>query len=290
VLSPTPPGPGRRRCGVLGRPIAHSLSPALHRAAYAQLGLDWEYDAHDVGEDELAGFLAGLDATWRGLSLTMPLKRAVMPLLDEVSRTAREAGGANTVVLDRGRLLGDNTDVPGVVAALRERVAGSPQSALVLGGGATAASVLLGLADLGCERATLLVRDPRRAAETLEAVHRHPTPPVMTVARLADLEAGTVHAPAHPAVDLLVSTVPVEAQTAAVLEAAAEAGAVFEVVYDPWPTPLAAAAVGAGVPLVDGLDLLAHQAVLQVRLMTGGRVAVGVLRDAGRAELARRSG
>ncbi|GAA1911548.1 shikimate dehydrogenase [Nocardioides marmoribigeumensis] len=277
------PGPGRRRCGVLGRPIAHSLSPALHRAAYAALGLDWEYDAHDVGEDDLAAYLEGLDDSWHGLSLTMPLKRAVMPLLDEVSDTARLAGGANTVVLEGGRRVGDNTDVPGVVGALRERLGGSPDSAIVLGGGATAASVLLGLADLGCSHATLLVRDPARAVATVEAVHRHPTPPLLTVARLDDLERRVVDA------DLLVSTIPAEAQTSGVLSAAAQVGAVFEVVYDPWPTPLAETTLSVGLPLVDGLDLLAHQAALQVALMTGQRVEVGVLREAGRAELARRA-
>ncbi len=276
-----PPG-GRRRCGVLGRPIAHSLSPALHRAAYAELGLDWEYAAHEVGEDELAAFLGGLDPSWRGLSLTMPLKRAVLPLLDEVSGTARLAGGANTVLVEDGRLLGDNTDVPGVVGALRERLGGPPDSAIVLGGGATAASVLLGLAELGCSHATLLVRDPARAAATLEALHRHPSPPLLTVARLGDLDGTRVDA------DLLVSTVPVEAQSPQVLATAAQVGAVFEVVYDPWPTPLASTAQAAGVPVVDGLDLLAHQAALQLRAMTGADVAVALLRDAGRAELARR--
>jgi shikimate dehydrogenase len=256
----------------------------LHRAAYDVLGLDWEYAAHDVGEDDLPAFVAGLDDSWRGLSLTMPLKRAVMPLLDEASRTAQEAGAANTVLLEGGRLLGDNTDVPGVVNALQERLGGSPDSAIVLGGGATAASVLLGLSDLGCSHATLLVRDPARASETVVAVHRHPTPPLVTVARLDALDHRAVDA------DLLVSTIPVEAQTAAVLTAATQVGAVFEVVYDPWPTPMAAAAQAAGVAVVDGLDLLAHQAVLQVALMTGGAVAVDVLRDAGRAELARRAG
>ena len=281
------PAPGQRRCGVLGRPIAHSLSPVLHRAAYAALGLDWEYDAHDVGEDDLPGFLAGLDDSWRGLSLTMPLKRAVMPLLDEVSEVARVAGGANTVVLDGGRRVGDNTDVAGVVGALSERLGGAPESAIVLGGGATAASVLLGLADLGCRHATLLVREAARATATVEAVHRHRTPPLLTVARLEDLDRRVVDA------DLLVSTIPAEAQGQGVLSAAAQVGAVFEVVYDPWPTPLAETALSVGLPLVDGLDLLAHQALRQVALMTGrpeDAVGVEVLREAGRAELARRSG
>ena len=91
------------RCAVLGRPIAHSLSPAMHRAAYARLELDWTYDACEVGEQDLPAFVAGLDDSWRGLSLTMPLKRAVLPLLDEVSPVASQVGAANTVVLERGR-------------------------------------------------------------------------------------------------------------------------------------------------------------------------------------------
>ncbi len=271
------------RCAVLGSPIAHSLSPVLHRAAYAELGLDWSYEAVEVTEEELPAFLAGLDDSWRGLSLTMPLKRAVMPLLDEVSEVASMAGGANTVIRDGGRLLGDNTDVPGVVGALLERLGGAPSSALVLGGGATAASVLLALADLGCEHASLLVREPPRATETVEALHRHPRPPLLTVARLEDLDRRVVDA------DLLVSTIPAEAQGDGVRAAAAQVGAVFEVVYDPWPTPVAETALSVGLPLVDGLDLLSHQAVLQVELMTSRRVGVGVLRDVGRAELARRA-
>src|SRR5690242_203392 len=110
-----------RRCAVLGSPIAHSLSPVLHRAAYAELGLDWAYDAVELAADDLRVFLDGLTPEWRGLSLTMPLKREVLPLLDDVDARARQAGGANTVVLEGGRRAGHNTDVPGAVAALQER-------------------------------------------------------------------------------------------------------------------------------------------------------------------------
>ena len=118
----------RRRCAVLGSPIAHSLSPVLHRAAYDALGLDWSYDAVEVSEDGLPGFLDGLDGSWRGLSLTMPLKRTVVPLLDEMSARAAQARAANTVVLDAGRRVGHNTDIPGAVAAIRERTdASSPR-------------------------------------------------------------------------------------------------------------------------------------------------------------------
>src|SRR5690606_20934965 len=127
----------------------------------------------EVAEAGLAAFLDGLDPSWRGLSLTMPLKRAVLPLLDETDEQAVRAGAVNTVVLEAdGRRVGANTDVPGAAAALRERYAGPVASAVVLGGGATATSTLLALADLGCRTATLLVREPARAEETLAAVSR----------------------------------------------------------------------------------------------------------------------
>jgi shikimate dehydrogenase len=263
-----------RRCAVLGSPIAHSLSPVLHRAAYAHLGLDWEYDAREVREDELADFLADLDETWAGLSLTMPLKRAVVPLLDEMSERAAQAQAANTVVFEgageQRRLVGRNTDIPGAAAALRERHDGPVERAVVLGGGATAASVLLALADLGCRKAVLLVRDPARAADTVEAVGRHAAPPALEVAVLGS---------AVPPGDVLVSTVPASAQTG-LTDLVAEARVVFDVVYDPWPTPLALAAADRFVPVVSGHDLLVHQAVLQVELMTGRSVPVSVLRHA----------
>jgi shikimate dehydrogenase len=261
----------RRRCAVLGSPIGHSLSPVLHRAAYAELGLDWQYDAVEVDERGLPSFLDGLDETWRGLSLTMPLKRAVLPLLDEVSARAAQAGAANTVVLDGDRRAGHNTDIPGASAALTERYDGPLRSATVLGGGATAASVLLALADLGCGSATLLVRDPARAGETLEAVARHPQAPRVDVRLLDD--------PGDPG-DVLVSTIPASAQTPELVALAAGAGVVFEVLYDPWPTPLAGAAVRNGKPLVSGLDLLVHQAVLQVELMTGLPAPLAAMRAA----------
>jgi shikimate dehydrogenase len=268
-----------RRCAVLGSPVAHSLSPVLHRAAYAELGLDWEYDALEVTEARLEGFLHDLDQEWRGLSLTMPLKRAVVPMLDEASDLVRLSGAANTVVLDGGRRLGHNTDVPGALAALTERWSGPVSSAVVLGGGATATSVLLALADLGCTSVTLLVRDPARAEETVAAVGRHERAPRVAVRRLGE--------PVEDA-DVLVSTIPAAAQDATVTALAAHAQVVFEVLYDPWPTPLAGAAGALGRPLVSGLDLLVHQAVLQVGLMTGSTPSVAALRDAGERALAQR--
>ncbi len=271
-----------RRCAVLGSPVAHSLSPVLHRAAYAELGLPWSYDAIEVTEDTLPGFLEGLDPSWRGLSLTMPLKRAVLPLLDELGTHAATARAANTVVLDDGRRVGENTDVPGAVAALRDRGVGDVRTATVLGGGATATSTLLALAELGCERARLVVREPARATETVEAVQRHRAAPVVDVLRLDDVRPEPT--------DVLVSTVPAVAQDDRVLGLLEGSSAVFEVLYDPWPTPLAARALAAGLPLVGGLDLLVHQAVLQVELMTGVPTApLETMRRAGEEALASRT-
>jgi shikimate dehydrogenase len=275
-------GPSGVRCAVLGSPVAHSLSPVLHRAAYAELGLDWRYEAIEVTEADLPGFLDGLDATWRGLSLTMPLKRTVVPLLHEVSERAAVAQAANTVVIEDGRRQGHNTDVPGIVAALAERGVGEVESALVLGGGATAASAALALCDLGVAGVTLAVRDAGRARETLDAVARHPGPAPVEVVALADPPGGRRW-------DVLVSTIPASAQQPHLTDLTSRADVVFDVLYEPWPTPLAQAARRAGRVLLGGLDLLVHQAVLQVELMTGRPGPLGAMRAAGEAALAART-
>lgn len=264
----------RNRCAVLGSPIAHSLSPVLHRTAYAVLGLDWEYTAIEVDEAGLPDLVAGLDDGWRGLSLTMPLKRAVLPLLTDVDPWASVSGAANTVLLDSEGLHGYNTDVPGAIAALTERTSGPFTDAVVLGGGATAASVLLALAELGTDRARLLVRNPERAGETLDAVRRHAPELPVTVGLLGE----------DATADVVVSTIPADAQTGDLLDTVA-APVVFEVLYDPWPTPLARSAKQRGVTLVGGLDLLVHQAALQVTLMTGHPGPLAAMREAGEQAL-----
>jgi shikimate dehydrogenase len=270
------------RCAVLGDPIEHSLSPVLHRAAYAFLGLDWTYDAARVAAGDLAAYVDGLGAEWRGLSLTMPLKREVVPLLTSRDAWTEMSGAANTVLLDEaGGRHGLNTDVPGAEAALARATQDHLRTAIVLGGGATATSVLLALAERGLERATVAVREPARAADTLTAVARHPQPPELTVVPLAGLEG--------VAADVVVSTVPAEAQTEAVLDAVLDVPVVFDVVYDSWPTPLAARALARGRTVVSGLDLLVWQAVDQVRAMTGRfDVPVEAMRAAGESALAER--
>lgn len=277
---------------MLGDPIAHSLSPTLHRAAYAALGLDWAYGAHRVASGGLERFVSGLGAEWRGLSLTMPLKREALTLVDRVSERARLAGAVNTLVLeDDGTRLGDNTDLPGAAAAIRERTSTPLVTAAVLGGGATATSAGLALADLGVTTIVVAVRDEARAGATLAALRAHPAAPEVVVTSLPDGQWSV--APDLPAVgstvDIVVSTIPVSAQTPDLVARCAGVPVVFDVLYDPWPTPLAASAYAAGRTVVGGLDLLVHQAALQVELFTGRAVAVEVLRDAGERALAARN-
>ena len=249
---------------MLGRPIAHSLSPRLHRAAYAALGLDWTYDAVECGEDQLPALLDGLDATWAGLSLTMPLKQAVLPLLDEVSDLARDVAAANTVVLRDGRRTGANTDVHGIVAALREAGVTSSEHPVVLGGGATARSALAALAELGARSPVLVVRSEPR--ETLAAAERLGVRPTLAAYDPSVLDR----------CDLLVSTLPSGAADA-LSPHVAHVPALLDVVYDPWPTPLAAACRGR---VVSGAAMLLHQAAAQVELMTGRPAPLEAMRAA----------
>jgi shikimate dehydrogenase len=252
------------RAAVLGRPVAHSLSPRLHRAAYAALGLDWSYDALDTGPEDLPGLLAGLGADWAGLSLTMPLKQVVLPLLDTVSELARAVAAANTVVLRDGVRAGHNTDVEGIVVALREAGVERVRRAVVLGGGATARSALAALQQLGEPAPTLVVRS--EPTETLAAAERLGVRPHVTAFSPAVLDG----------CDLLLSTLPPGAAD----RFAAHVGDVpvlLDVVYDPWPTALASACAGT---VVDGAAMLLHQAAAQVRLMTGHEPPVEDMRAA----------
>ncbi|MER5258395.1 shikimate dehydrogenase [Streptomyces sp. NPDC002855] len=272
----------QRRAAVLGSPIAHSLSPVLHRAAYGELGLaDWTYDLFDVDEAALPGFIEGLGPEWAGLSLTMPLKRAVIPLLDEVSETAASVEAVNTVVLkDDGRRVGDNTDIPGMVAALRERGIEQVESAAILGAGATASSALAALARICTGEVVAYVRSEARAAEMREWGERLDVE--VRTADWADAERA-LSAP------LVIATTPAGATDALSAAVPERPATLFDVLYDPWPTALAARWSMYGGAVVSGLDLLVHQAVLQVEQMTGRTPAPLVaMRKAGEHALAAR--
>ncbi|MBX6371895.1 MAG: shikimate dehydrogenase [Acidothermus sp.] len=277
-----------RRAAVLGSPISHSLSPVLHRAAYAALGLPWSYEAIECDEHRLPGLIESLPGDFIGLSLTMPLKRVVIPLLDDVSPLARDVGAVNTVTFvddeDAGRRrCGDNTDVPGMVAALApalKRVGIGPgptqrPPAVILGAGGTAAAALAALRDLGWAEVAVVVRDPSRTGPLQAAAQRLGIEAIVQLwpgaARLT--EAGVV-----------VSTVPAGATDS--LDPAFHPGqVVFDVVYRPWPTRLAELARKAGCEVVGGLELLVQQAALQIERWSGRTAPVDLMRNAGTAAL-----
>ncbi|MFF1414642.1 shikimate dehydrogenase [Streptomyces sp. NPDC058289] len=269
----------RIRAAVLGSPIEHSLSPVLHRAAYQELGLgERSYDRFEIDEAALLGFMAQLGPEWAGLSLTMPLKRAIIPLLDEISDTAASVETVNTVVFtEDGRTVGDNTDIPGLLAALSEQGVEKVESAAVLGAGATASSALAALARICTGPVTAYVRSEARAAEMREWGER-----LGVDVRTADWSRAA-EALAAP---LVIATTPAGATDELAGSVPAAAGTLFDVLYDPWPTPLAAAWTQRGGKLLGGLDLLVHQAVLQVELMTGCPTApLAAMRAAGEAAL-----
>ncbi|GLU48123.1 shikimate dehydrogenase [Nocardiopsis ansamitocini] len=275
-----------RRAAVLGSPIAHSLSPVLHTAGYAALGLagTWDYGRHECDEQGLAAFLAGCDDSWAGLSLTMPLKRAALGLADEVDELAIAVGGANTVVFGPdGHRYAYNTDVEGIVAASVESGISGLRTATIVGAGATAASALAAVRRLGATEpgaVTVLARDLARTGELVDAAERMTAKPVL---------APLSEAAAHLETDLVISTLPTGAADH-LAEAVAQSGApVFDVVYAPWPTALGAAVEQAGSVVIGGFAMLLHQAGAQLSLMTGRAAPIEAMRAAGLAELARRA-
>jgi shikimate dehydrogenase len=256
------------RLAVLGSPIAHSLSPRLHRAAYGVLGLDWSYEAVECAGADLGAFVAGLGSGWRGLSLTMPLKRDVLPLLDRVDDTARLAGAANTLLLEedgdgRTRRRGANTDVAGIVRALGAVGVGRAERAVVLGAGSTARSAVVAVARMGAREVVVAARRPEQGRELAPladelGVALHAVPLDGAVAELRDA-------------DTVISTLPGDAAAAVPLPRDLPGATVLlDVTYAPWPTGIASAWERAGGRVVPGIDMLVHQALDQVRLFAHG--------------------
>lgn len=291
---------------MIGHPIAHSLSPAMHRAAYRGLGLDWSFDAVDVASDGLADFMAGLDESWRGLAVTMPHKQELAGL-GEPDELVRLLGVANTWVRTTSGPVVRNTDAPGVCDVLRQAGVHRVSSVTVLGAGATARSVLAGATRLGVRSATIVSRSRVRSQQTLALASA-----LGVTAHWQPLDEPLASA------DLLVSTLPRQAfdegehrppdfaggehrspgtdegehrspgTTLRASRAVTCAPVVFDVVYDPWPPVLLDLARQENKVCIDGLDLLAAQGRRQVEIMTGQHVAMTTMRQAARTELARR--
>ncbi|WP_354670420.1 shikimate dehydrogenase family protein [Microbacterium oryzae] len=254
------------RLEVWGDPIAHSRSPQLHGAAYRALGLDWAFERRRVDEGGFADALASLDARWRGLAVTMPLKAQAFRAAGRRCRRAELTGAVNTLSFGAsGERLsspdGHNTDVGGIVRALEELGIAAAATARIVGAGATAASALVALGEMGAERVEVVARRPEAVA------------PLAAIGERAGMVvvAAPFDAP-HAAVDLTVATLPGgTALPAAHGEAlAAAGGTLFDAAYAPWPSALAAAWPAGAAH--SGLGMLLHQAVLQVRVFVAGDV------------------
>ena len=274
-----------RWAAVLGSPIKHSLSPVMHGAAYRALGLyGWHYDMIECDERGLPPLVDGLGPEWAGLSLTMPLKRVGLAVADEVSPLARAVGAANTLVFPPGGPRGrraENTDVAGLVGALREAGLVQAKQAVILGAGGTARAALAAVLELGHRSPVVLVRDLARTGELRETAERLGMRPTIS-GRLFD---GPL-----PDADLIISTLPGGAADPLSSTRWDPGTTVLDVVYAPWPTPFAGSAMAAGCRVVSGLTVLLHQAVAQVELITGLPAPVEAMRTALGAAVAARQG
>lgn len=248
----------RRRLAVWGDPIGHSRSPELHAAAYAVLGLDWEYGRRQVGAEGFTDAVEALDDSWRGLSLTMPLKEEAYRYAATRDTHAELTGAVNTLLLSETPA-GFNTDVGGIVDALGDAGIREIGTARILGAGATAASALVALADLGATRVEVAARRPERAAGLVRIGERRGV--VVTPRSLDEADA---------VVDLTLATLPsgttLPPESAARL--AETGGTLFDAAYAPWPSALATA--WGAAPVVSGLGMLLHQAVRQIRIFLHG--------------------
>ncbi|MCH6470269.1 shikimate dehydrogenase family protein [Sinomonas terrae] len=270
---------GRRRAAVLGHPIGHSRSPALHSSAYAVLGEDIDYGSFDLVPEQLGDFVGDVRSEdgWCGLSVTMPLKAALVGWMDRLEGNAALLGVLNTVTFERVsgslRLVGHNTDVAGIVEAFRHAGVERAVAPVIVGAGNTALAAVAAIAELGATSARFLVRDPARADEAVSLAER--------LGLAVSLEAIDRGAPTLAAADVVVSTLPPRAADALAAELASRyelaspsaddghPGVLLDVAYDPWPSQLGAMWEARGGRVLHGLEMLVYQAVEQIVLFTG---------------------
>lgn len=253
---------------VWGDPIAHSKSPAIHRAAYGVLGLDWSYDRRRVEEQSFDATLNTVDTSWRGLSVTYPLKAKAFAAATTRHPRAELTGTANTLRATAGGPRCFNTDVDGLIGALRESSIEAVDRARIVGAGATASSALVALAALGAGSIDVVARRPEAVVPLVDLGER---------LGIAVAAASFIESSFTPA-DVTISTLPGEVQVtdAAVHTLAESGGFLLDVVYGTWPTPLASAWQNAGGSAVSGLGMLLHQALVQVRIFVHGDPDIAV--------------
>ena len=258
-----------RHAAVLGHPIAHSLSPVIHLTAYEMLGLAWTYERVDITPDRLPDWITSRTADWAGVSLTMPLKTDVLALLDGMDDVVRATGAANTVVFGPTGRQGFNTDVHGIVEAVRQVGVGTAPSVLVIGGGATARSAVAAAAQLNCRSVDILARRPEACDDLLTTASELGIDVQVTPWTAADVDL------TH---DVVISTVPAGVADSLIHSVPASPGVLLDVVYQGWPTPFARAWHDHQGPAASGLEMLLHQGLEQVALMTGQRVTADQIR------------
>jgi len=279
----------RAHAAVFGDPVAHSLSPAMHQAAYRAMGLPWRYLKIRVPRGDLAAALRMADAArLRGVNLTIPLKEAALPLMDRLTPAARRAGAVNTVTFGDGGVEGHSTDGEGFIRSLADAWRWQPRGARVvlLGAGGAARSVAFALAAAGARRLVIMNRTSARAQEL--------------AARLrAAGEPGTAATPADAAAwrtllagtDLLVNatSLGLHGEPSPVPAAALpRALRVADLIYNPPSTALLRVARARGCRIVNGEGMLVHQGALSLERWSGGRAPAEVMRRALRLELSRR--
>lgn len=238
------------RLAVLGSPICHSKSPAIHRAAYAALELDWQYERFELQAPELRPFLESTEDAWLGFSCTMPLKEAAHEIATELDPVAKRTGVVNTLLRDGHEWFGANTDVGGLRMALQDCQL-DLSSVIVLGAGATAISAVMAAQEAGAGRIEVRAR-------RVEAAHEIATEFGTHYGALAET-------PQHDPTTV-ISTLPGEAGKRLQLTDAYTRADLFDVAYDPWPSPLTKVWVKSGGRAYSGIDMLIYQAVLQIRL------------------------
>lgn len=247
------------RAAVLGSPIAHSLSPALHRAAYRALGLDGEYEAIEVEAAGLAEFIATRDRTWTGFSLTMPLKEEVLEIADSIDPLALQIQSANTLIRSESGWHAVTTDVSGFQHALIANGVARYEKIVIIGAGATARAAAAACDELG--KHIVVINRSNKREEAMRAAVR--SSKISFIGWNEKLPEG----------DLVINTTPSGAADIFVAQCTFRPGGLFfEALYHPWPTKLLARWRGLGGDTIDGLDLLVHQAIDQISLMCNVKV------------------
>lgn len=272
------------RAAVLGSPVGHSKSPALHAAAYEHLGIGMDYSAIDLTEAQLPEFMGRTrsESGWAGLSVTMPLKGAMVREVDVLSGPAADLAVVNTVTFDGGRsgrgsrLTGHNTDVAGITGAVEYAGGSAAQSAVILGAGGTSLAAVAALALLGVTGVSVCVRTPARTAATVALAERYglavavvPLQESATIVRRSGLVISTLppHAADGIAADPLLRGHQDPGQDA---NGPGGAPILLDAAYEPWPSALATTWAARGGRTVNGLEMLLYQGLEQVRLFTGG--------------------